>query len=186
MKEKPLERVPDTFNSSPKQEGKFLIGYRTSVDLIKALIWPVVTIFIFLSIRTPLLSLLRELPALLPDTTRLTVAGVSLERRLKEAAVPPEVQRAVGSLSPTALRLLLDTGKVGMRYLDKDWERTNSDASAIHDLTKAGLGVVTESSEGSSYPMQYNLTDSGKYAYEVLLRILVEQLCEAPRASGNQ
>ena len=66
-----------------------------SGDILR--LWPLVTIFIFLSVKTPLLLLLGQLPEVLSNNMHITVGGVRLERRLKDAAVSPEVRKSVGT-----------------------------------------------------------------------------------------
>ena len=184
MSEEPIHSLEAEPKRAP--ESRLLAGYKLSVDLTKAVLWPLVTLFIFLSIKTPLLSLLSQLPEVLSSTTHIAIGGVSLDRRLKDAAVSPEVRKSVGNLSPDALRLLLRAGNIGFIYLESGWKHTDTDATAIDELTKSGLAVVTKSPEGSSYPVQRSLTDSGMQAYKILTQVLIDQLLDRPSILVNR
>ena len=174
-------------NNEAKQppEGRFLTSYRLSITLIIALLWPVVTLVIFLTIKTPLLLFLSQMPELFSSSTHITVGPVNLERGLKEIAVSPEIKRAVGALSPEALRFLVGHGNAGFGYLKKDWEHTDFDAPMVLELKKHEFVTVVESGEGEPYPNRYHLTGSGKDAYELVLKTLFDQLFVKPTTAGK-
>lgn len=86
--------------------------YKTTVALIGATVWPVLIGVVLLLLRTPLLDILRELPAKLSAATKLGVGSLSLEIQYQARAFGnPELARRLGRLSPEAIRRLIETGE---------------------------------------------------------------------------
>jgi hypothetical protein len=87
---------------------------------------------------------------------------LTLDRSLTEIAASPEIRRAVGGLSPKALRFLLSYGNIGSGYLKKDWEHTDSAAPMVIELQEKGFVDVTGSDERTSRPsFQFQFDSNG-------------------------
>lgn len=178
------EKPSKNYSETTGQDGYLFHWYRVSVDLFKAVIWPIAVLFIFFSIKAPVLSMLAELPAVIKSMQKMTIGSVSIERRLRDAGIPADVRRALAKLSRQALILLLDTGRLSFGYLEADWETKDQKASAIQELQKQGLLIVRKTAPGEEYPFKYSLTPAADKAYEIVLTSVVAQLAEdsAPAA----
>ena len=152
--------------------------YQATVELAKAMAWPIAVLIIFISIRAPLWSTLTELPRLIQSAQKVTVGTVSIERKLRDAGIPTETRKALARLSRRGLVLLLDTGKLGFGYLPADWESSSQNAAALRELQSEGLVVITKSTNDSGYAYQYSLTDAAKNAYDIILKSIESQLFE--------
>ena len=182
-----IDERPSDNNATPlKQDGRLLNWYRPSVDLFKSAIWPITVLFIFLSIKAPLLSSLAELPAVIQSTQKVTIGTVSIERRLRDAGIPADIRRALAKLSKNGLILLLDTGKLGFGYLDADWETENSNAATLRELQKEELIIIAKADPDEKYPVRYSLSPPARNAYEILLKSVIAQLAEDTVAGGKQ
>jgi len=180
------EKPPGGKPAAAKQDGHLLNWYRASVDLVKSAIWPMAVLFLFWSVKAPILSSLAELPAVIRSSQKVTVGTVSIERRLSDAGIPTDVRRALAKLSRDGLVLLLDTGRIGFGYLNAGWEKKDNKASAIQELQHEKLIVIAKTDTGEQYPFQYSLTPSARNAYEVVLRSVITQLAESAAPGGKQ
>jgi hypothetical protein len=84
--------------------------YRATVDLVKAMIWPAVLLFIFLYIKDPIVSSLNHLPEIIKSSQKMTVGTVSIERKLEEAGIPEDVRNALARLSRGTFMFFLKSG----------------------------------------------------------------------------
>lgn len=146
------------------------------MELIKALIWPSVILFIFISLKTPILLLLEQLPNMAAKASKISFSGVSLEidHKLSREDNSPELREAMKGLTTPALKEILETGDKPFNYLRHDWERTDSSAAVLCELQTKGLIDIYEGQRDPNYPFEYKSTDLGKCAYDLLLRSVID------------
>jgi hypothetical protein len=108
--------------------------YEISVDLVKALIWPLLIAIFFISYRQPISQTVQQIPSLLASSSELTIAGtkIQIDRRLR-ARTSTAVLQAMSQLSPDGMERLMDMvrgtpvfgEKAIQRYRD-EWQETIS------------------------------------------------------------
>ncbi|WP_319573722.1 hypothetical protein [uncultured Desulfobacter sp.] len=147
--------------------------YRATVDLVKAMIWPAVLLFIFLYIKDPIVSSLNHLPEIIKSSQKMTVGTVSIERKLEEAGIPEDVRNALARLSRGTFMFFLKSGAT-WHYLSENGESTG-DAKYLLDLKEEKL-ITIDKTDHSQFPFKYTPTPYAKSAYEIVLHNVILQL----------
>src|SRR5688500_16356735 len=79
------------------------------IELIKALAWPCVALFIVVAFWEPLQESARVLPQLLQDTETIEVSGVKINVRSSVAErIPARVKAVLQKLSPAGIEYILE------------------------------------------------------------------------------
>ncbi len=157
---------------------QILVGLKILVEFMRVLLWPAVTLLIFLSVRSPLNSILVELPNVLSQTKSISIGGVSFEKRLEEANIPFEIRTSLKDLSTNAVKKLVSIGNIGFVYLDEKWEQDTDDSTVIKELINNKLVIVSKSRSDEAYPLRLSLTDLGTKAYDSILGLIIDQFKE--------
>jgi len=119
----------------PMQSEQSKVHWR--IELIKALAWPCVAIFIVVAFWGPLQASARLLPQLLQDTETIEVSGVKINVRSSIAErTPARVKVVLQKLSPAGIEYILEK-----RELSEFRSTDPTLAPDVAELIAAGLCV---------------------------------------------
>lgn len=146
------------------------------IELVKVLVWPSLILFIFVSLKSPIRSLLEQLPGMAAKASKISFSGVSLEidHKLRGANDNPELRAVMKDLTTPALKELLESGHKPFRYLSKDWDKSDAFATTLHELQSKGLIDIHEGKRDPKYPFEYKTTELGGQAYDILIQSIVD------------
>lgn len=167
---------------TPDAGASALLYVQSVTNLIKAVAWPLVVIVIFVSLKEPVSNILDQVPSLISRSSKITISGVTLEfkERLR-AESPPELRKALGELSPEAIRLLIDAGNE--THFEKKSNESDEFISALYQLRAKGLFEVAEGKLNYEYcktcDIRYEATPLGKDAYKIVKDVLIKLLEES-------
>ncbi len=185
----PARTAPPTWKHRRHRPGaSFYMYYKTTVELLKVVLWPALVLYLFLALRAPLVSAANQLPGIFYRTSHITIAGVTIDvdPRLQSSA-SPQVQQAVARLSADALRVLIITG---------DAEHTTSSTypdfvqygAALKELDQAGLITLNTAYVDPQNPglnVHWVATDLGKQAYDFVVNVALDTLLRSAPAAGQ-
>jgi len=149
--------------------------YEISVDLIKALAWPLFAVFLLFSFWKPLHTIINELPELIQRSKTVTVAGVVLEINQDLPEPSEEVKTALAKISPEGVQELM--------RLSNESDYKNAPPSYIkvtyEELIKLGLfmEVPTENLK-EDYIYGVQVTQLGRETQEYVYKLLSEFLTQ--------
>lgn len=124
--------------------------FENIVDLLKAILWPIIVLFIFFSYKTELGEIIRLIPKKIETSSKISIGSISLEIDKKARSTGnEELGGIIKTLSEKGIRRLLtlgigrydvivhskiyDNGKEGDSYtIPHDWD-------VLQELEKSGL-----------------------------------------------
>src|SRR5207253_2368384 len=99
-----LSTIPMTMTDSHRKT-----RFEISVELIKALTWPLVISIVLIGFWTPLHNIVTQLPNLLSRSESVTIAGLSIKiGKDIGRQVSPKVKEVISELSPEGLHRLIN------------------------------------------------------------------------------
>ncbi|HLJ90433.1 MAG TPA: hypothetical protein VKZ53_26730 [Candidatus Angelobacter sp.] len=150
--------------------------FELSVELTKALAWPILILIILAVFWTPLHDLVTLAPTLLGHSESITIAGVSIKlgQRLSSQA-SPEVKKELAAMSPHSIDVLLS--HTSSAY----WSSDPSYAKSEHaQLAQAGLVKELSSDDlrrsypDKNYTYGIQLTEQGQEVRKFLIALISE------------
>jgi hypothetical protein len=174
------ETSDDDTRQDTEAKSSFLAYYDLTVSLIKAVAWPLVVLFLFLWLHSPLTRTVEKLPNLISKSKKITVSGVGLEIDPSLAACAPDVYKALSGLSPDALKLLIKTGNAH-QYENSNEPGFAATRKALVELKNAGLIELQEGKEVDKPEygdIHYWATETGRKAYDFLNAVVINELKE--------
>ena len=176
-------------DENDKEKAGLYEYYEATVTLIKAIIWPVIILYFFLTLRGPITATVEQLPNLFYKTTHITIAGVTLEidQRL-QAIAPPQLQEALSKLSANALKELVSIGEA-THYTRSSYPDFAQLEPTLKELDQTGLITLeTTGVADPKYPddnIRYKATDIGRQAYAFVVQVMVDQLLRSVPADSK-
>ncbi len=84
--------------------------FEITVDLIKALVWPVISLFILIIFWQPLRLVANQLPSIVSRSETITISGLSLKIRNNDIVQKPSdsVKTVVAALSADGVKTMLN------------------------------------------------------------------------------
>lgn len=132
-----------SLESNPSSStGGFLRSFELVIEFLKAILWPLLILFIFISLQRPLFDLVETLPFLINKSSEISVAGVSLKVNQKlQKEGSPKLRTAASHISKDALLYLINLGKYqpGGSVYSKSEYFTEEESKSINELKKRGL-----------------------------------------------
>ena len=151
------------------------------VDLVRALAWPFVALFVMFSFWKPLHRTAELLPSVLDRSDSISIGGISLEvgSHLRSKATP-EVLAAISATSTSGIRKMLDTG--GDIFFDNDnypEERANvQELMRLHLYREATKSEIVESNAGigtaNVFTVGYVRTQLGTQVHDFMATVIAE------------
>lgn len=151
---------------------------KCTVELVKAVAWPLFATIALISFWGPLRLTARQLPELVSRSETITVAGLSLEvQRGVSQQASDEVRKAVAELSPDGINNLLTMqGNVyySLESVSFGRERYEEmiDLGLVEPLTANELDAAE--SDGREYGFGVEITPLGEEAQSLLLSLISE------------
>lgn len=148
------------------------------IEAFRAIAWPVVVLVIVFSMFAPLKKTIELVPELLSQSTKITIAGVSVElnQRLSDQ-VSPRLKRALENLSPEAIRIMISSRKSMVFGTAEDAKNP-----ALFELEKAGLITIKLDELGQAY---WQPTRYGEETIDFLADFTVELFTALNRVAGG-
>lgn len=156
--------------------------FEISVELTKAIAWPIVSMIALISFLGPLRSTAKQLPDLVSRSGSISIGSLSIEveRGLRNQA-SSEVKTALSELSPNGIRELLDT--TAAYY-------SNPISGSIQDTYDEllSLGLIEEVSQSQlqtlnpEYVYGIAITSLGEDTKDFLLAVIEELIQEVAEA----
>src|SRR5436190_13220571 len=94
-------------------------------DLLKAILWPVLILFIFFTFKNDIINIVHLIPDKIQSSSKISVGGLSIE--IEKSAInsgDPKLAGIIKNLSEQGIRKLLTLGKgsfsVMVNYLKSD------------------------------------------------------------------
>ena len=151
--------------------------FAQSIELVKAIAWPLFGIIVLTSFWNPLYSTIQQLPNIVSRSENITIAGLTLKvgKGLRQQA-STEVKQVLSDLSPESIRNLLTSGE--STYWDVEYEisaRTKS-----NELLKFGLleeipkAELNDRKDSTKYGYGVRLTPLGKETQAFLFNLISE------------
>jgi hypothetical protein len=147
------------------------------VDLIKALLWPIIAVFILILFWQPLRLVANQLPSIVSRSETITISGLSLKIRNNDIVQKPSdsVKNVLALLSADGIKRMLNNSTAS--YWDKGDETFGR--SEYEELVK--LGLYTEDSaeelaernkQQKNYGYGVEITSLGKETNNFLVQIV--------------
>lgn len=90
----------------------------------------------------------------------------------KHVLISSDLLKTTSTLSEEALLYILDTGKIGFGFMEKNWQESDDDAPQVIELVNNGIITLSESGD-ETYPIQYNLTYRGTEIYQSITKTII-------------
>lgn len=143
-----------------------------AAGLAKALAWPVVALFAFASVCTPVKTLLERAGDVLAASSKVSVGTFSVEvQKAATSAGDPELGRLIRGLSSSAIRALLGVGESAYE------SSASNEHAGLDELERAGLLRYDEKSDKS---LKYRLTSRGSKAFVLIVDTVTRQAGREP------
>jgi hypothetical protein len=189
-----MDATQDTVTQEKKggvenSKAGFYEYYQTTVSLIKAVVWPAVVIYFFISLRGPITATVEQFPNLFYKTTHITIAGVTLEvdQRL-QASAPLKLREAISKLSPEALKELVRIGE-STNYTNSSYPNFSQQEVWLKELKEAGLIELEIGISDPEHPnsnVKFRTTELGRKGYAFVVEVLVDQLIRSTQTDGKE
>jgi len=164
--------------------------YELTVDLIKALAWPVFAFFMLFSFWKPLHLAMNQLPEIVSQSDTITIASLTLkiDRGLQSKGLEPssEVRDVLSKLSPGGIERILEVSS-------SSWYTSESDAeSKAANMELVNLGLLTLippeelTKDGKNYAYGVRITALGKETQSYLYAIISEFVKELEQPTSPQ
>lgn len=143
-------------------------NFELSVELTKALAWPLLAVVVLASFWSPLQRTADLVPALVGRSDTITIAGLSLKiSQNLHSQASPEVREVLAHLSKAGVERILEMGESS--YWNKDTGSRGRELNA--ELIKLGLEVELPQTELDTR----NQREGRDYGYAVRRSALGEQ-----------
>ena len=164
--------------------------FELSVELTKALAWPVLVLVLLVVFWIPLHQTASLIPSIVGKSDTITIAGLSLKvsQGLK-AKASPDVEKALSNLTKSGIERVLEMGEAS--YWDQNSIAHGKERNA--ELLK--LGLVTEIPaieierinlrDGTKHGYGVKRTELGKQTQAFLQSVVAEFAQELARQSPN-
>jgi hypothetical protein len=150
--------------------------FELAVELVKAIVWPVIALVILFSFWHPFQLAMEQLPDVVSHSDTITIAGLTLkiDRSLQLQGLEPsaEVRQVLSVLTPDGIRTLLAMGE-GKYYPSSPTGTTEND-----ELLRLGLFEEIPPEElslgGHNYEYGVRPTQLGQDTQNYLLALISE------------
>lgn len=156
-------------------KSKHLQYFEGVVSLVIAFRWPVLILLFYLLFRGPISESVGLLPQVISQSSKITIGSLALEiNQTAQATGNPRLIRAIGGLSPAAIKMLLRIGEGDFewRYVPSSDEERTAQELAGRGLLRYQVVPIGNKQEGRSL----KLTPLGSEAYRVVLDAIASQL----------
>lgn len=94
------------------ERGLWIKGVEATVNLVKAVIWPALILYVFFALHVPIDQILSELPEKLSEAQKISVGSLSLEVQAQAKRTGGmELAVTLQNLSPKAVALLININR---------------------------------------------------------------------------
>lgn len=136
------------------------------VNLVKAIIWPVLVFYILLSFSEPIGKIFNNLSQMIPNSSKISVAGVTIETNQQISEVQKDLLK---NISPESIRVLIEIGNARYEYRPDE-----ARLKYAKELNKNTLANVVLNKQRGTYGVF--LTPNGLEAYRLVQNIFIEIL----------
>lgn len=136
------------------------------VNLVKAIIWPVLVFYILLSFSEPISKIFNNLSQMIPNSSKISIAGVTIETNQQISEVQKDLLK---NISPESIRVLIEIGNARYEYRPDE-----ARLKYAKELNKNTLANVVLNKQRGTYWV--SLTPNGLEAYRLVQNIFIEIL----------
>lgn len=165
----------------------FIDKYEATISLASSLAWPLLIAFLMSLFYTQISLLLAELARNISESSKIIIAGVSIE--FFERRINREDEKAyaiIGILTQEELKMVMALGDTE-NYIESNTKEFSQIEPVLTSLSESGLvslekGTIPPS--GVSGDVRFSLTPLGIRVYNELENVLVNIIEELPQGSS--